>query len=413
MIICQYDKCTGCGTCANACPDGCIDLKEDRYGELHPSIKTSKCSGCGLCIQACPNNKKPKLFFPQKCFASWLNDKAKRSTCASGGIATIIAEFVVKHKKGVVFGTAYDESLNPRTIFTDNISDIETFKGSKYVQSVISNSTFKDVEQFLKSGRFVVYIGTPCQIAGLITYLKVEYSTLITVDLICHGVSPTAYYRAELQHLSKRYKLKNLSNVRFRGNDGMDYRTSFIDRFFPVDRTNFCLSLWSNERGKPILKYSRDSRHSEYLAGFLLGVTLRESCYSCDYAKPERVADITLGDFIELGKHKPFAFKTTNVSSVTLNSNKGNAFYKEVAAIMPDLVNIERDYKERLEYKPSLIHPFARHPLTSQFRELYVKVGFPIAIRKTLKKSLRQQRFWHNVSHLISSARKILRSIGV
>lgn len=56
--------------------------------------------------------------------------------------------------------------------------------------------------------------------------------------------------------------------------------------------------------------------------GFLLGVSMRENCYSCNYSKPERVSDITIGDFIGLGKTIPFDFPTHNVSSVTTNTQR-------------------------------------------------------------------------------------------
>ncbi len=52
-------RCTGCSTCAQACPDGCIlvatspaedgSLNIDRY-----EIDFRLCMYCGLCVEACP-----------------------------------------------------------------------------------------------------------------------------------------------------------------------------------------------------------------------------------------------------------------------------------------------------------------------------------------------------------------------
>ena len=117
----------------------------------------------------------------------------------------------------------------------------------------------------------------------------------------------------------------------------------------------------------------------------MLGVTLRECCYSCPYARPERVSDITIGDFIGLGWHIPFKYTTVNVSSVLINTKKGETFYKQVSNYSPKLQNIERDYKERLEYKPSLVEPFKRHSLNSIFRVTYLKGGYIYASRRVLK----------------------------
>jgi NADH-quinone oxidoreductase subunit I len=53
------ERCTGCSTCAQACPDGCIlvatspredgNLNKDRY-----EIDFRLCMFCGLCVEACP-----------------------------------------------------------------------------------------------------------------------------------------------------------------------------------------------------------------------------------------------------------------------------------------------------------------------------------------------------------------------
>ncbi len=53
------ERCTGCSTCAQACPDGCIlvqtspredgALNVDRY-----EIDFRLCMYCGLCVEACP-----------------------------------------------------------------------------------------------------------------------------------------------------------------------------------------------------------------------------------------------------------------------------------------------------------------------------------------------------------------------
>ena len=171
--------------------------------------------------------------------------------------------------------------------------------------------------------------------------------------------------KEEVKHISSEKRLSNITNVRFRGNDSK----------------NFCFSLWNNDR----CVYNKRGYTSYYLAGFLLGVTLRECCYSCPYARPERVSDITIGDFIGLGWHIPFKYSTVNVSSVLINTKKGETFYKQVSNYSPKLQNIERDYKERLEYKPSLVEPFKRHSLNSIFRVTYLKGGYIYASRRVLK----------------------------
>ena len=382
--ICKHDECTGCYACVAVCPHGSIYIQEDKYGELHPVVDEDKCVHCNACIKTCPNNNSREGVWPIKCYASWITDKAKRSLCASGGIGTILGEYVILYKHGVVYGTAYDEDFTPRVTYTETLEGLEKFKGSKYVQSIVGGNTYKEVREFLKKGRFVLFIGTPCQIAGLKSFLKRDYDNLISVDLICHGTSPTRYFTEEISHIVEETGIKNLCDIRFRGNDDNNHCLSLWDLIIGRKSNNFALTLWHVVDGVKKRCYRRSAYTNHYLGGFLLGVTLRENCYSCKYATPERISDITIGDFIGLGKKVVFRHSTHNVSSVTLNTVKAKIFYQELSAEMLELTNIERDYAERLEYRPSLMEPYAKHPLNNPFREAYIKGGYLFASRTVL-----------------------------
>lgn len=401
MEICVHDKCTGCYACVNVCMAKCISMEEDNYGELHPIVDETKCKKCNQCINVCPNNKQITYSYPKKCLASWITDKKKRLICASGGLGTIMSEYVIKHKKGVVYGTKYDDDLTPVTTFTEDLNSLELFKGSKYVQSIVGKETFISVKNHLRQGRFVIYIGTPCQIAGLQTFLHKDYDNLITVDLICHGVCPTRYLRDEVKHLNQRFGFNDVADIRFRGNDGNNYRLSLWDK----DRRKL---FPSNNYREKLLRV-HDSQQF-YMAGFLLGVSMRENCYSCQYARPERISDITIGDFIGLGKNTPFDYSRANVSSVTLNTDKGIKFYEDMSSTMTELVNVEREYTERLEYGPSLRYPSPRHKLNAVFRDYYLKFGYVLAIRKTLKSYVRKRQL-KAVLHYWTFAYRVPRKI--
>lgn len=53
------ERCTGCSTCAQACPDGCILVQTSPGEDLSLNVERYEidfrlCMYCGLCVEACP-----------------------------------------------------------------------------------------------------------------------------------------------------------------------------------------------------------------------------------------------------------------------------------------------------------------------------------------------------------------------
>lgn len=374
MTICPKEYCTGCYACINACPHSCITMQEDAYGEWHPQIDTALCVQCGACQRACPNNHPPVFAYPEKCLAAWNNDKADRAKSASGGIGKKIADFTINNLAGVFVGTQYDAGFTPVQTFATQGTDTSVYQGSKYIHSRVGDDTFRKIKRLLATQKAVTYISTPCQIAGLLSYLGKTYSNLTTIDLMCHGVSPVRYFQEELNHIKRTHRIKDVTDVRFRDNEGHGFRTT----------------LWKNNQ----LLLNLSGRCDFYFAGFLLGVSLRENCYRCPYARPERVADITIGDFIGLGKEKPFSYSTENVSAVLINTEKGEAFFRELLNAYPDIQAEERPYSERLVYPYSLRESTPRPKSRNLFRKLVARKGWTYAIRCTIGWRVLKSRCW-------------------
>lgn len=321
--IVEKSKCSGCHACYSACPQNCIQMESDKQGFLYPKVDKETCINCGLCNKVCPitNPKnKQKNIEDIQVYAAINNNEEIRLNSSSGGIFTLIANYVVEND-GVVFGVGFDENFNAVHKMADSINRIEEFRGSKYVQSVVGE-TYKQVKTKLKEGRLVLYTGTPCQIGGLYAYLQKDYDNLITQDLICHGApSPGVWgkyveYRstlakASVRRISSRHKCYGWKR----------YSVSFS---FENDTEYLC-------------PFPRDP----YMRLFLDNYCLRPSCYDCSFKGEIRNSDITLADFWGIQNILPEMDDDKGTSLIFVNSNKGRKIFDAI--------------KSNLNYKPTAI----------------------------------------------------------
>lgn len=310
MIDIVKDRCVGCSACKSKCPKNCIDLKSNAEGFLYPQIDYKLCVKCGLCEQVCPVLcKKDVNNYEIKTYAVKSKDEQVRLNSSSGGAFYLFAKYVLENG-GVVFGAAFDEKFKVRHDFIENLSELGKLQGSKYVQSDIGDNYVK-AEKFLQEGRLVLFSGTPCQVAGLKTYLGKDYENLLALGLICHGVpSPRAWekYLAEItkehnstpQNVSFRHKSKN--------SDGYGFRVEFTD-----DK----------------IFYEKQSKN-KYLQVFLKNYCLRLSCYNCNFKNYDALSDIIIGDFWGIENYLPNFYDEKGISILIVNSHRGASILKTV-----------------------------------------------------------------------------------
>lgn len=163
--ITDREKCCGCEACIQRCPQQCITLHEDGEGFLYPETDEGRCIDCGLCEKVCPVIFQGTGRRPLNVYAAKNPDEEIRWESSSGGVFTLLAEKILS-EGGVVFGARFDARWEVVHDYTENVEGLSAFRGSKYVQSRIGDS-FRQTECFLKTGRKVLFSGTPCQIAGL------------------------------------------------------------------------------------------------------------------------------------------------------------------------------------------------------------------------------------------------------
>ena len=182
LQITNKQDCCGCYACVQRCPKQCIRMESDEEGFEYPIIDKEQCINCGLCNKVCPQTNTSYSKQPINIYAIKHPDQEIQLQSSSGGAFSLIAEWVIQ-KGGVVFGAIFDDNWNVIHGYTESISGLEKLRMSKYVQSKIGLS-FIHTENFLKKGKIVMFVGTPCQIHGLKLFLRKDYENLITVDFV-------------------------------------------------------------------------------------------------------------------------------------------------------------------------------------------------------------------------------------
>lgn len=357
--ICDSVKCTGCGTCYVVCPRNCITMIPDEFGFYRPQINKIQCISCNICQNKCPQNKEEKKQSPIEVYAAWNKNPNERESSSSGGIAAGFYQYALNNKY-YICGTKFVDGLQLSHVITNYPEDRKDFKGSKYVQSR-AYLIFGEIRDLLKKGNKVLFVGTPCQVAGLLNVVGRNHQNLITVDLICHGVPSEKYLKEHIKSIVG----SNLEQV----------EVSFRDKL------GWYLDI--KRKGKSL--YRNQAYQDFYYEGFLNAVFYRESCYDCQYACTERVGDITIGDFWGLGKLEPVKYPIEKVSLVLINTQKGKWFWNEASDLF---ISEKRSIDEARIDNGQLIHSSLHSPFSAKFKRLYRKMGFENAVKKCLWKTV-------------------------
>ena len=290
MEITSNDLCTGCGTCANICPTSSIKMIPNDEGFLYPTIDSTTCIHCELCKRVCPSNlsnDKP-LKNTLNYFAVQTQDPYLRSISTSGGFFSIIAKYVLTNN-GEVYAAGYNGKTEVVHKKITEIKDIPTLCGSKYVQSNLDD-TYKKIEKSLRKDIQVLFVATPCQIAGLYSYLNEKKCTtqnLITIELKCYGIPSPGLFKQYISFLNKKYKCP-VASVNFRDKK-YGYSANVVSITLQNNRT-IANKFW-------IKSYSKT---------FFSGLNIRLSCYNCKFRNLQNsMADFIVGDFKDIDQYIP------------------------------------------------------------------------------------------------------------
>ena len=384
-------KCTGCSACFNVCPQKCINMLQNEEGFFYPTIESTNCIDCGACKSICPvlRDDFADAFSSPVAVAAYNNECTAVENSSSGGVFTALAEYVIS-VGGVVYGAAFDDDFNVSHIRVDNAEGIELLKRSKYLQSSLGD-VLCQVKKDLKHDLTVLFTGTPCQVAGLRSFLNKSYENLICVDMICHSVpSPLVW----------QYYLKNAESVI--GNEVQ--QVNFRDK--RDNWQHYCMSIKSTDG-----EYLRKSENSAYMKAFLSGLSTRPSCYSCEFKGQNRGSDITIGDFWGCASVCSEFVNDRGTSLVLLQTEKGKSVFDNIKnSLTTKLV----DFESSLAQNPAYFNSAKPHRNRSEFfsslgSELFDELVERLT-QSTTEELLKQKRNNRFSKRVVRKIKKVLRN---
>lgn len=366
MAVTLYEKkqdCCGCGACKNVCHRDAISMVADEDGFLYPEIDAQLCVECGACQKVCGYQNLPDRSRPIACYAAAAKDEAILRQSSSGGVFAVLATQCLR-ASGVVYGAemiSRDGEMSIQHSRVDDEESLPLLQGSKYVQSNIEY-TYREAKKDLQAGRYVLYSGTPCQIAGLHSYLGKEYERLLTVDVICHGVPSKQLFQDFLasQEEKKHGKIQK-----------------FVFRVKTNGQGMVTLIRIRRASGKIVHEIKNCHRYS-YMYFFENSYFFRSSCYRCPFTTQERVADITLGDYWGFHQEHPEITESVlsnsrGVSCVLVNTQRGLQYIKKCEDLM---VTLETEFAKIDKHNVQLHTPSKVSEKSEVLLNRYRKEGY-------------------------------------
>lgn len=341
------EKCCGCGSCARICSRNCITMKSDDEGFRYPLVDVSKCIRCGNCEKVCPILHTPKVSKQTVAIAAQNKNEKIRMKSSSGGVFHALAMAVLANG-GKVCAATYDKEFFVFHEIADTEEQLTAMCGAKYLQSE-ADQCFEVIKNNLQEKIYILFVGTPCQCAGLKNYLNKEYENLLLVDMICHGVPSSAVWKAYLQerHRIDAPKSRMVSvNLRSKTSGWSNYKYSINLTY---------------ENGK---SYEVLQEESAFLRGFTANLYLRPSCGYCSFKGAARCSDLTLGDYWGVWNQYPDLDDNKGTSLLFVQSEKGVAAWEQISDLF---VSKEVSLKESINENVSVTKPSLPHPQRAIF----------------------------------------------
>ncbi|WP_446787726.1 Coenzyme F420 hydrogenase/dehydrogenase, beta subunit C-terminal domain [Macellibacteroides fermentans] len=375
--ICRdKELCTGCTACKSICPKKCITMKPNEEGFCYPTIYNYKCVNCGLCESVCPVNNLPYRNQVLDGYVIRFKSKDIVMDSTSGGSFTAFANYVFRNN-GLLYGVGYDKDWRVYHFGIELAAKgrIAEMRGSKYVQSELGDC-LSSIKEALVSGNIVCFSGTPCQVAGLKSFLGRDYDNLITVDLVCHGVASPLVFEKYIEHKKSKYQSAPVE-IRFR-NKTYGYHSGTMKIAFSNGKT-----------------YYGSGRVDNMLKGYFAGAFSRHSCYACPFKGRDRCSDFTIFDSWHVDKLVPgLADDDCGFTNLYIHTEKGRKVFQ---SLKQDLEVYEADISlmekldgvmisgnpEKYRYRDQIIHDINQNGYSDTMNKYFPRSFKDLVIEKS------------------------------
>lgn len=302
--------------------------------------------------------RRPRMSRCLTAYALMASDQV-RAESTSGGAFPVLAESFLDGG-GLVAGAAFDARFRCRYELVSDRLGVERLRKTKYVKAELTREFLLGLETALRSGKEVMFVGIPCQVAAIAKRFGEFRSQLTLVDLICAGAPAQRYFH---RYLDENWGVANVAAYDFRSKArGWKHRHNLIRIVLKDGREEF-----------------RTKKEDEFRQAMGLRYTQDEGCFSCPFARPERVGDLTIGDFwgaptaCDDGK---------GTSAVLVNTELGKAL---IARLCDGDLPLLREIDPELVFplQPALRAPAQR----GAGRDVFMREVRKTTIRKALEKA--------------------------
>ena len=254
-----------------------------------------------------------KRFSEPITYATWSKDETVRFSSTSGGAFSEFAKGVLA-EGGVVAGARYNKQNMVEHCIIENVDELWKIRQSKYISS-LPKDIYLNVKQYLELGKKVGFCGSPCQVAGLYSYLGYEPDNLITMDFICRGMNSPKALKAWITEMEKKEKSK-VTRIWFKYKDG-GWKSSPRRVRLDFDDGHYAII---------------EGQKNLFMNGYLTSnLYIRPCCGRCGFKGYPRKSDITFADYWGVDSKLD---DDKGTSLVLLNSEKGKQLFDSISVNM-------------------------------------------------------------------------------